>query len=119
MEHRRTRRFLLSRPVALTRIGQDYVELAGFTKDISSCGVVFSIDVQAQLGTKIEYTLNLISDESAAVNLRCIGKVVRIKRLLDGQAEGNRGFQMAVTLERYEFVRVGTSRHHAAAAAGV
>ena len=44
-------------------------------------------------------------DGPQAVNLRCIGKVLRADRL-DASPDGpETNFQVAATLERYEFVR--------------
>jgi hypothetical protein len=39
------------------------------------------------------------------VNLRCIGKVLRLERAAPSGAKGSGACQIAATLERYEFVR--------------
>jgi len=101
MEQRRTRRFQLALPLAITRTGADRVALAGLTKNISSSGVCFTAGAEPDLGGAIEYIITLTHEGPQAVNLRCIGKVVRAERSI----EGNRAFQIAATLERYEFVR--------------
>ena len=105
MEQRRTRRFQLSLPVAVTRTGAERVALAGLTKNISSSGVLFTSEADPDLGGAIEYTINLNNEGPQPVSLRCIGKVIRAERLHNGHVEGNLAYQIAVTLERYEFVR--------------
>lgn len=104
MEQRRTRRFKLQLPLSITRAGAERVALAGLTDNISSSGVLFTTEVEPELGGPIEYVITLNSDGSQAVNLRCIGKILRAESA-QGHGEVNRGCQIAVTLERYEFVR--------------
>ena len=57
------------------------------------------------MGGPIEYIITLNVDGPHVVNLRCIGKVVRAERMDPGAAEAVPGYQVAATLERYEFVR--------------
>ena len=104
MEQRRTRRFKLQLPLAITRSGAERVAVSGFTTNISSSGVLFTTEREPDLGGPIEYVITLNADSSNAVNLRCIGKVLRSERSLEGTSI-SRGFQIAATLERYEFVR--------------
>jgi len=103
MEQRRTRRFKLQLPVSIVRAGAERVIAAGFTRDISSSGVLFTSEREPDLGGPIEYVITLNHDGPQAVNLRCVGKVLRAERQNSG-AEA-RAFQVAATLERYEFVR--------------
>src|SRR5690349_22410137 len=105
MEHRRTRRFQLSLPMAVTRAGAEHIDLAGYTKNISSSGVLFTTEAQPDLGGAIEYTIRLNNEGPQPVSLRCIGKIIRSERMHNGHAEGHLAYQIAVTLERYEFVR--------------
>ncbi|HWB87104.1 MAG TPA: PilZ domain-containing protein [Bryobacteraceae bacterium] len=105
MEQRRTRRFKLQLPLAITRSGAERVTLAGFTKNISSSGVLFTTERVADLGGPIEYIITLNSEGPQAVNLRCIGKVVRAERMTTILQQESSGYQVAATLERYEFVR--------------
>ena len=102
MEQRRTRRFQLALPLAITRTGAERVAFAGQTKNISSSGVLFTAGAEADLGGPIEYVIKLNDDGPQPVNIRCIGKVLRSERV-NGAIE--RGYQIAATLERYEFVR--------------
>jgi hypothetical protein len=44
-------------------------------------------------------------DGLKAVSLRCIGKVVRAERIEADHIEDVPNYQVAATLERYEFVR--------------
>jgi hypothetical protein len=105
MEQRRTRRFTLQLPLAVTRTGAERVTLPGLTRNISSTGVLFTADAKPDLGGPIEYIITLNHDGVQSVTLRCIGKVLRT-RPTDGEDRGTaRAFQIAATLERYEFVR--------------
>jgi len=104
MEHRRTRRFRLHLPLSVTRSGADHTPLAGQTTNISSSGVLFTTDQEPDLTSPVEYVIALNQDCQQPVNLRCIGKVIRAERLGAG-ADPVPAFQVAVTLERYEFVR--------------
>jgi hypothetical protein len=105
MEQRRTRRFKLQLPVEVTRSGADRVNTSGLTKNISSSGVLFTAEREPDLGGPIEYVITLNQDGTQAVNLRCIGKVLRAERMETGH-EDIPAYQIAATLERYEFFRV-------------
>jgi hypothetical protein len=99
VEQRKTRRFTLQLPVALTRAGSLSVSESGFTENISSCGVLFTAQRELDIGGPIEYVITLSGESSNSVNIKCIGKVVR-------QVHGaDRPDAVAVTVERYEFVR--------------
>lgn len=102
MEQRRTRRFTLQLPLSITRSGAGRMKVYGQTRNISSSGVLFTAGEAAELGDgPIEYTITLPADGSQVVNLRCIGKVIRAERVPGGTP----AYQVAATLERYEFVR--------------
>jgi hypothetical protein len=103
MEQRRNRRFTLQLPLSITRTGTERVAVAGFTKNISSTGVLFTSDREPDLGGPIEYVITLNHDGSQPVSLRCVGKVLRAERIPDGSE--CTAYQVAATLERYEFVR--------------
>jgi len=102
MEQRRTRRFKLQLPLSITRSGAERVAFAGHTDNISSSGVLFTADKEPDLGGPIEYIISLNDDGSQSVNLRCMGKVLRSDRIA---LEEQESYQIAATLERYEFVR--------------
>jgi hypothetical protein len=105
MEQRRTRRFKLQLPLSITRSGAERVTLAGYTKNISSSGVLFTAEREPGLGGPIEYVIALNREGPHAVNLRCIGKVLRAVPVDIGRDEPPQAYQIAATLERYEFVR--------------
>ncbi len=104
MEQRRTRRFQLQLPLAITRSGAERVAFAGTTRNISSSGVLFTSPRGPDPGGPIEYIITLNHEGAQTTNIRCIGKVVRAERV-DAVRGGITAFQVAATLERYEFVR--------------
>jgi hypothetical protein len=103
MEQRKTRRFKLQLPLAITRTGAERVTFGGLTKNISSSGVLFTSEREPDLGGPIEYIITLNNDGPQSVNLRCMGKVVRADRM--PISDEPPAYQIAATLERYEFVR--------------
>jgi hypothetical protein len=105
MEQRRTRRFKLELPLSITRAGAERVALSGLTKNISSCGVLFTTGQEPDLGGPIEYIITLTHDGPQPVNLRCVGKVMRAERTNTKADAGPKAYQIAATLERYEFIR--------------
>jgi hypothetical protein len=105
MEQRRTRRFTLKLPVSVVRSGVEQTILAGHTRNISSTGVLFSTEEEPTVTGSIEYVISLNQGQKQPVNLRCLGKVVRLERAENGHREGAHTFHVAATLERYEFVR--------------
>jgi hypothetical protein len=81
------------------------VALAGRTKNISSAGVLFTAAREPDLGGSIEYVITLTREGPQPVQIRCVGKVLRAGPS-DGTTENGRaGYEIAATLERYEFVR--------------
>lgn len=105
MDQRRTRRFKLQLPLSITRSGVARVTFAGRTKDISSSGVLFTTDREPEGGGPIEYVITLNHDGIQPVNLRCMGKIVRLERSAQALGEGPQAYEVAATLERYEFIR--------------
>jgi hypothetical protein len=74
---------------------------AGVTKNISSGGVLFTAGKEPDLGASIEYIITLGGPAEQRVSLRCIGKVLRANRA----DSGGSAYDIAATLERYEFIR--------------
>lgn len=103
MEQRRTRRFTLQLPLSVRSAGGETGSFTGTTKNISSSGVLFTADREPELGSPIEYIVTLNAHAPQPVNLRCVGKVLRSVLIADG---GEVAYQIAATLERYEFVRI-------------
>jgi len=93
----------LQLPLSITRAGAERVALTGLTANISSSGVLFTTEREPDLGGPIEYVITLNSDSAPAVNLRCIGKVLRTEKAPG--VDVSTAYQIAATLERYEFVR--------------
>ena len=106
MEQRRTRRFQLELPLSITRTGAERVTLAGFTKNISSSGVLFTAEREPDLGGPIEYviTLNHEGPQSGEPALHGQG-AARRPGSYQCRDEIRANYQIAATLERYEFVR--------------
>jgi hypothetical protein len=94
-DQRRNQRFDLRLPLQILRSGSRPLAGAGETRNLSSCGVLFSGVADVSIGQPIEYTITLPTGGIAGeVQLRCVGKVVR--------REPN---ATAVTMDRYEFIR--------------
>jgi hypothetical protein len=74
---------------------------SGLTKNISSGGVLFTAEREADPGVSIEYVITLGGSLNHGVSLRCIGKVLRSNRSDSGEP----AYDIAATLERYEFLR--------------
>ncbi len=69
------------------------------TRDISSGGVCFVSPTPVEVGDRIEYVITL-SGCNPPVRIRCLGKVLRsLKPLVEGP------YEIAVTMERYTFMR--------------
>ena len=101
MEQRRTRRYRLQLPLLIVQPGADKVDGVEQTRDISSGGVCFLSPVEVEIGCKIEYLITL-SRSTPPVRIRCLGKVLRSQL----PSDANDGlFEVAVTMDRYQFVR--------------
>jgi hypothetical protein len=91
-------------PVEIIRTGSDLVSEAGTTRNISSGGILF-VGVRAmEIDSPVEYVVTLTSGISGAVNLRCMGKVLRLEKFPSEESEAP-SVAVAVSLERYEFQR--------------
>ncbi len=101
MEQRRSRRFTLQLPVSITRNGTERIMQYGLTKNISSGGLLFTAEKEPDVGASIEYVISLGGPADQKVSLRCIGKVLRASR----SASSESAYDIAATLERYEFIR--------------
>src|ERR1700722_6196052 len=103
MEQRRTRRFKLQLPLSVVRTGAERITTSGQTQNISSSGVLFIAEREPGTGDPIEYVIVLNHDSPQPVSLRCMGKVLRSEPSLHQGYSA--AFQVAATLERYEFIR--------------
>ena len=93
-DQRKNQRFDLRLPIEILGAKPQ----PGETRNMSSCGVLFTSPAPVPVGEPIEYLVTLPNAPGtrAAVRLKCIGTVVR---------SGEEGACSAATLERYEFVR--------------
>lgn len=83
-------------------MGDQKVDRVEKTRDISSAGVCFLSPTNVEVGGRIEYLITL-SGSTPPVRIRCLGKVLRSAR--PESATDGHGFEIAVTMERYQFVR--------------
>jgi hypothetical protein len=63
---------------------------------------LFTTDKELHLGGSIGYVITLAEPSQQGVSLRCIGKILRHHRTANSDRPA---FDIAVTLERYEFLR--------------
>jgi hypothetical protein len=87
--------------VAITRNGTERILQPGLTKNIGSGGVLFTTEKEPDIGVSIEYVISLGGPADQCISLRCIGKVLRAAPSHSGDSV----YDIAATLERYEFVR--------------
>jgi hypothetical protein len=102
LEQRRTQRYRLQLPLQIVQLGDRRVNRTEKTRDISSGGVCFVTPTEVEVGGRIEYVITL-SCSNPPVRIRCLGKVLR--SLQPHVASGAPEFEVAVTMERYQFVR--------------
>lgn len=102
-EKRRARRFDLSLPVRVMAVGDQKSSQTVRTKDISSSGLFIEFEERVQAGTKVELLVSLPQEitQAGVVQIRCIGRVVRVER------SSSERTGVAVTIDRYEFARMG------------
>jgi hypothetical protein len=98
VEQRRNQRFELQLPLRIMRNGTGAISEDALTHNISSSGVLFASDHEVPLGRTIEYVVTLTSVRGVQVDLRCIGKVVRLENSAPT-------YLVAATLDRYQFIR--------------
>jgi hypothetical protein len=103
VEQRRSKRFDIKVPVTLLRNGLRSVSGSGETRNLSSGGVLFASDTKIDIGEPVEYVIDM--NRTGGASLHCLGKVMRLETGIPGWQDPAKPFEMAVTLERYEFVR--------------
>jgi len=109
IEQRRAKRFELELPLEIVRAGSERVSEVGTTRNISSGGVLFVSMKGLEIGGPVEYVVTLTSGSGGVVNLRCMGKVLRLeKKAPEDTAEP---VAVAISLERYEFMRSNGQPH--------
>ncbi len=100
-------------PLRIVQVGDQRVDREEKTRDISSGGVCFLSPMEVEVGGRIEYLITL-SGSAPPVRIRCLGKVLRSNQ--PSVPDNNRQFEVAVTMERYQFVRADEFAPFAASA---
>ncbi len=105
IEQRKAKRFDLKLRVEVVRRSFQPVSSVGETKNLSAGGVLFSATIPIEAGEPIEYIITFPTHpiNGGSVNLRCLGKVLRLEPIGSDAEDGC--VLVAATLERYEFVR--------------
>jgi hypothetical protein len=65
---------------------------------------------ELEVGGPVEYVVTLTSGNGGAVNLRCMGKVLRTHKSAPENSH-DPGVEVAISLERYEFLRLNGHNH--------
>jgi hypothetical protein len=99
LEQRRAQRYRMQLPLQIVQVGSEKVNRTEQTRDISSGGVCFLSGQDVEVGGRIEYLITL-SGSNPPVRIRCLGKVLRSQR----QDTAQPPFEVAVTMERYQFM---------------
>jgi hypothetical protein len=86
-------------PLHIFQVGDEKVYRIEETRDISSGGVCFLSGDEISIGDRVDYMITL-SGSNPPVRIRCLGKVLR-----SNQPETAAPFEVAVTMERYSFVK--------------
>ena len=115
VERRTADRFPIEREVRYKQMeGRSVTSTgAGKTVDMSSCGILFTMDVPVHVGKRVEISVNWPAqlNNSCPIKLVALGRVVRCE-----------GGKAALVIERYEFRTQGTRKFQdpvaATAAAG-
>ncbi len=97
-ERRATRRFSLRLPVTVKHPHDG--EIAAHTRDVSSRGICFVVDLPITLGSDLEFTLTLPPEVTLteAIRVRCRARVVRVEDATGGATA------VAAVIDRYEFL---------------
>jgi hypothetical protein len=86
-------------PLYIFQSGDQKINRQAKTRDISSGGVCFLSGTELEVGCRIEYMITL-SGSNPPVRIRCLGKVLRSEK-----PEEDAPYEIAVTMERYSFVK--------------
>jgi hypothetical protein len=81
------------------QLGDERVNRTARTRDISSGGVCFLSGSEVEVGGRIDYMITL-SGSNPPVRIRCLGKVLRSQK-----SPADPQYEVAVTMERYSFVK--------------
>jgi hypothetical protein len=86
-------------PLHIFQVGEMKVYREEQTRDISSGGVSFLSGDEISIGDRVDYMITL-SGSNPPVRIRCLGKVLRSRK-----SAITAPFEVAVTMERYAFVK--------------
>lgn len=102
MEQRRPVRYDLQLPLSIKAFGVESETVHGVTRNISSRGVLFISETALPLDSQIQYVITWNQTGPEPVNLRCVGRVLRLKRI---EHPWGASYEIAATLERHAFLR--------------
>jgi hypothetical protein len=99
-DRREARRFTMSLPMRVLPREAKGRELDAHTRDVSYRGLYFLADANFDVGSEIEFVITLPQQvtQSGAVNIRCLGEIVRIEPTENGRVG------IAARIARYEFM---------------
>ena len=103
VDQRKNQRFQLHLPLRILRTGTGSVSHSAWTHNISSGGVLFTANAAVPAGNAIEFVVTLTTVRGVQVDLRCVGKVLRLDKT---SATESSSFVVAATVDRYQFVRL-------------
>ena len=101
-ERRNHRRYELSLEVKVRpRSKRTHPAVQTYTRDISARGIYFNLSDKMEVGSELDFELNLPPELSGGKNvrIRCRGRIVRV------EAPDSGGVGIGATIETYEFVR--------------
>lgn len=101
-ELRRPRRYPLQLALSVSGLGSGFETFQGVTRNVSSRGVLFISETALPLDSRIQYVITWNQNEPAPVNLRCVGRVLRLKRIDNAWGPS---YEVAATLVRHVFLR--------------
>lgn len=98
-EKRNIKRFSLSLPIVVRKLGEGSGEFRGVTRDVSARGVFVYMESNAEEGSGIEFLMTLPTEVTLAepIHVLCSGRIVRVER-----SEEKHG--IAVAIEKYNFI---------------
>ena len=103
VDQRKNQRFQLHLPLRVLRTGTGRVSHSAWTHNISSGGVLFTANTEVPTGDAIEYVVTLTTVRGVQVDLRCVGKVLRLDKTSEAD---NSSYLVAATVDRYQFIRL-------------
>lgn len=104
-DRREARRFTMSLPLRIFPRKNQNAELVTQTKDVSYRGVFFLSGTDFQVGNEIHFVITLPQQvtQLGEVNIRCQGKIIRVKSTSPGLVG------VAAKIEHYEFMSAASA----------